>query len=708
MNSISDIILRPSLPEWILWALAALALCLIGVAFWRGLKGAWLRLAALVVLMAALLDPAFVREQRETRPDIALVLIDRSASQSIDGRDAQTDRVEAALAEQLDQLQREAGDAPLEVRRVEIGDSGAEGTRLVSAMGQAIADIPQDQLAGVIVVSDGAIADADLTLEAFDAENAPPVHLLLTGREDEFDRRLIIEKAPGFGLVGGSVPVRFRIEQSGTVSAALPSSLIEIQIDGETLGRWEIGVGQPLELDVPIEHAGGNVVEIRAQALNGELTDRNNSAAVTINGIRDRLRVLLISGEPYAGERVWRNLLKSDASVDLVHFTILRPPGKSLPIDMTREMSLIPFPTRELFDEKIEEFDLIIFDRYRNVAGLLDRLYIENISNYVFGGGAVLVSTGPAFATVESLYNSPLAEILPARPSGDIIEQAYRPKLTELGLRHPITRVLEGRNSALEEEAAWGRWFRHVDIKLLGGDVIMSGSGNRPLLVLDRVGEGRVAMIASDHPWLWARGYDGGGPQKELLRRTAHWLMREPELEEEALTTAPAPDGFLIVRRSLVEGPKTIESTAPDGSVQSVTLELSEPGVWRGRVQTDMLGIHRLTDASDSMIAEQTLTAVAVVGPPNPAEFVNPISTGEYLGPLVAASGGGLLRVGETEPAVRRVALNRSASGRSWIGLQRRGAYSVTGVSLGGVAPAWLFFALAAALAVLAWRVEGR
>ena len=97
-----------------------------------------------------------------------------------------------------------------------------------------------------------------------------------------------------------------------------------------------------------------------------------------INGVRDRLRVLLVSGEPHAGERTWRNLLKSDASVDLVHFTILRPPEKQdgVPVD---ELSLIAFPTRELFIEKIEDFDLIIFDRYRR-RGILPSLYLENIA----------------------------------------------------------------------------------------------------------------------------------------------------------------------------------------------------------------------------------------------------------------------------------------------------------------------------------------
>ena len=151
-------------------------------------------------------------------------------------------------------------------------------------------------------------------------------------------------------------------------------------------------VGASVSVNVPIPHAGPNIVEIEASPLDGELTAVNNRAVVSIDGVRDKLRVLLVSGEPHAGERTWRNLLKSDASVDLVHFTILRPPEKQdgTPIN---ELSLIAFPTRELFQQKINEFQLIIFDRYAR-QGVLPIIYFDNIARYVRQGGAVLVAAG--------------------------------------------------------------------------------------------------------------------------------------------------------------------------------------------------------------------------------------------------------------------------------------------------------------------------
>ena len=132
---------------------------------------------------------------------------------------------------------------------------------------------------------------------------------------------------------------------------------------------------------------------------------------VTIDGVRDKLRVLLVSGEPHAGERTWRNLLKSDANVDLVHFTILRPPEKldGTPIN---ELSLIAFPVRELFQQRINDFQLIIFDRYAR-QGIVPPIYLDNIAKYVRNGGAVLVAAGPDYAGPTSIWHTPLDAVLP-------------------------------------------------------------------------------------------------------------------------------------------------------------------------------------------------------------------------------------------------------------------------------------------------------
>ena len=291
-------------------------------------------------------------------------------------------------------------------------------------------------------------------------------------------------------------------------------------------------------------------MELSAAPGPSELTLQNNRAVVSVSGVRDRLRVLLVSGQPHAGERVWRNLLKADPSVDLVHFTILRPPEKQdgTPIN---ELSLIAFPARDLFNDKLSSFDLVIFDRYGE-QGILPMIYFENIAQYVENGGALLVSSGPEFAGPTSIYRTPLASVLPAQPTGEIITQAFKPQVTQLGLAHPVTRDLAGSNGD-NVAATWGRWFRLIGAMPVSGQTVMSGPGNKPLLVLDQVKKGRVAEILSDQTWLWARGFEGGGPQAELLRRLAHWLMKEPELEAESLSAAVADGEIVVTRRTMAK-----------------------------------------------------------------------------------------------------------------------------------------------------------
>ncbi|MEM9957972.1 MAG: hypothetical protein AAF811_10480 [Pseudomonadota bacterium] len=716
MSSISDIVARPAIPIELIIALGAVAAALILFSLSRGLAGAWLRLGVVLALMLALLNPAAVNETRDGLTDVGVIVVDESPSQTLEDRMATATQTAAALETAARQLDAETpGRAPLDLRVVRVAGDGAEGTRLLTALGEALADVAPERVAGAVMITDGAIADADRLPTIFsgrdatgNAAYAPPLHVLLTGREDEFDRRLVLETAPGFGLVGEKVALRFRVEENGEAPAGLAAPAVRVLIDGQPAAAALARIGRSIELEIDVAHPGVNVVELRLDVVEGELTDRNNSAAFTLNGVRDRLRVLLVSGEPHAGERTWRNLLKSDPSVDLVHFTILRPPRKRS-FATVNELALIPFPTRELFEVKLDEFDLIVFDRYRR-WGILETRYIENIANYVKEGGAVLIASGPAFAGLQSMYRTPLAEVLPAAPTSIVVQEPFLPEVTDLGGRHPVTRELPGRQANAGARPSWGRWFRQIDVELLGGDVIMSGAAEKPLLILDRVDEGRVAMLASDHAWLWARGYDGGGPQAELLRRLAHWLMKEPELEEEALTAAPAAGGFTIERRSLTLGDKSVVTVSPGGEETSVALTPVRDGLWRAVVATEELGLHSIRDAESSEIGEDgPLQAIAVVGPASPREFANPISTADILGPMADATGGAVWRLGEKGvPDLRRTREGRAAEGSRWIGLARRDAYTVTGVELSPLAPPWLMFGLAGLFAIAAWRVEGR
>jgi hypothetical protein len=559
----------PLIPWAVVIGLAAAALALVLAAWYRRAGGATLRALGYAILLLILANPSLITEERDPIDDLVIVVADRSQSQTIAPRREQTNETVAHLLRALDTLEA------TEVQLVEAGAEGiaeaAGGTRLFEALGGRLQSLPRDRVAAVFMVSDGQVHDVPDSLAKLGIE--APLHLLLTGRENEKDRRLIVREAPSFAIIGKPVPIAFTIEDQSGGKDSGTFARVTISQDGEALETFRAPLGVEQHVEVTLTRRGVSLIEIEAEAGPDELSTVNNRAAVLVHGVRDRLKVLLVSGEPHPGERAWRNILKSDPAVDLVHFTILRPPEKQdgTPI---RELSLIAFPTRELFEVKLHEFDLVIFDRYRR-RGVLPSLYLDNIARYVEQGGAMLEAVGPTFATPLSIYRTPLGRILPGEPTSEVFEQPYRPRLTDIGNRHPVTRPLRPE----ESDPAWGRWFRQVAVHQRSGDALMEGVEEQPLLILARVGDGRVAQIMSDHMWLWSRGFDGGGPQTELLRRIAHWLMKEPELEEEVLRAEIQGDRLMIERHSLSVDMPDVEVSAPSGESRVIELEEVEPGI---------------------------------------------------------------------------------------------------------------------------------
>ena len=693
----TGLVFDPLLPWPLVAAVVALAVLIAVWSFWRGLRGWPLRGLAGLAAAAALAGPALESGIRNKLSDIVLLLDDRSASQSLPGRAGQTDAA-------VDNLTRQLAALPdTEVRRISVTDD-PDGTLIGAALSRALAAEPQARVAGVIAVTDGLAHDGPM----LPADAPAPVHLLLTGQPQDWDRRLVIEEAPAYGLIGQPVTIRLRIEDQGEVPpevAASPARL-QVTVDGEPSRSLDLPPGVTLDLPVVPEHAGQNVVSIGFDAPEAEvpeLTERNNMAALQIQGVRDRLRVLLVSGEPHAGERTWRNLLKSDANVDLIHFTILRPPDKmdAVPVD---EMSLIAFPTQELFMERIRDFDLIIFDRYR-VRGILMPQYFDNIRRYVEEGGAVLVSAGPEMSTVESLNLSPLGSILPARPTGRIYEEPFLPRLTDDGMRHPVTAGLPGAPSD-DSETHWGRWLRMSQVlPERGAQVVMTGANDQPLLILNRVGKGRVGMLTSDQVWLWGRGFEGGGPQLELLRRIAHWSMKEPELEEEALLADVAAGlTVTITRRTMADTAPPVRITGPDGQTETLALTEEGPGRHSARWTAPEPGLYRLTDGD--------ITRVIALGPAAPREFEETVASPAVLGPLVEKTRGGVIHLSQGLPDLRMVREGRPAHGRGvageWIAITPRGAASTSGIMHRPLLPGWGWLLIVAGLALAGWLSEGR
>ena len=680
----------PLVAAQVLWAAIAAACILSLLLFVSRSRGAVVRALALALVVLALANPSLTREDRDPLSSVAVVVVDKSPSQNFGDRARQTAEARAAIVGRLSRI------PGLDVRVIEAGQSDGEtdGTRLFTALGSALADVPSDRVAGAIMITDGRVHDVPADAGALGF--AAPIHALITGSKDERDRRVALIAAPRFGIVGQSQTVTYRVEDQG---ADRGTAQVTVRRDGDVIETRTVAVGRPQQADIPIPHAGANIVEIEAAPLQDELTTVNNRAVVSIDGVRDKLRVLLVSGEPNAGERTWRNLLKSDASVDLVHFTILRPPEKQdgTPIN---ELSLIAFPTRELFQQKIGEFQLIIFDRYAH-QGVLPIMYFDNITRYVRDGGAVLVAAGPDYASPTSIWRTPLDAILPAEPSGNVTERGFHARLTELGKRHPVTRDLEGSDS---DPPHWSRWFRLVDTRNATGTAVMQGPDKKPLLILSREGEGRVALLLSDQLWLWARGFEGGGPHLDLLRRLSHWLMKEPDLEEEALRLTASGHELLVRRQTMAEEVADVTLTSPSGATRTLKLVPVEPGVWQGSVPANELGLWRATDGK--------LNALVSIGPANPREFAEVTSTTDVLQPIAAATGGDARRLdngsGVSVPRIIAVRSGDTYHGDDWIGLKMRDASVVRGI---GVLP--VFAGLLGLLLLLGslagtWAREGR
>lgn len=680
---------EPYLPLAVLVVFAAVAVALLAISLFARQRGSILRGLALAALYLALLNPSINQEQREPLSDIAVLLIDNSTSQSLENRREQTARAAERIRASV------AGLKNLELRTVAFTSglsTGLDGTHAFKALQTALADIPPERYAGTILISDGQVHDVPKS----PPENGynGPLHLLLSGSDKERDRRIFIESAPKFAIVGEKQTLRFKVEQWGKQRAG-EQALVTIAIDNKQVRQLPITIGTRVELTLDVPHAGPNIIEMSVNAIDSELSRQNNRAIAIVQGVRDRLRVLLVSGKPHPGERTWRNLLKADPSVDLVHFTILRPPQKQdgTPIN---ELSLIAFPTRELFSEKLDEFDLVIFDRYAR-HGVLPGLYLYNIADYVKNGGAVLVAAGPDYAGPTSIYHSPLADVLPATPTGLVTLTPFRARLTEEGTRHPIVRDLQGGSAS---DPKWGKWFRIIETDSNIGTTLLTGPQEKPLLMVARRGKGRIAQLMSDHSWLWARGYDGGGPQAELLRRMAHWLMREPDLEEEKLSGKQIGKSLLITRQTMQAKADKVIVTTPDGKTVTYDLKKTKPGFWQATLSVTQAGIYKLQDGPK--------TAFVGVGTPDPREAGEIQSTTRHLQKLITASGGAANRIEKTIPRLAMIKPGRALFGSGWIGLKSNGIYDVKSIETLPLFSTLLALAALLALICTMWFREGR
>ncbi len=695
MSWLPNIAFDPLISPVLITIITVLAILAAATGGLARLRSFIFRVLAALFLALALMNPQTVEEEREYLPDEVLVLADTSASTQLGGRDKKIEAIIKSLTESLNAAEN------LDVTLVRTGDED-DGTKLATNMIEALAGMPQSRLAGVIAITDGQVHDIPENTDNLLPDNVP-FHAVILNDKESRDRRISAIVAPRYGLVGEQTDFEIRVDDPGHEGER---ARVKIRVNGDLRAHIPIKIGNRVSLPVEIERRGTNTIELEVEAADNELTLKNNSFVSEISGIRDKMQVLLVTGEPHRGGRAWRNLLKSDPAVEMVHFTILTVPNVKERIAGPNELSLISFPTGQLFEDKLSDFDLIIFDQFTRRAAsdgdgrtmsLIRPYYIQNIAIYVEQGGALLIATGPGFAGDNSLYRTALAAILPARPTGEIIEYGFRPALTEKGRRHPVTSSFSG-----QREENWGQWFRIVESDVVSGHVLMEGPGEEPLLVMEKVGDGRVGMLMSDQSWLWSKGYDGGGPYSELFRRMAHWLLGEPDLDAEKLTAQITGEELFIERSTLSDTAENVVVRKPDGTQEVVQMNKVADGLFRGTGSTAGQGAY--------MLKSGDISTVTALGALNPKEYNDLSPTSEIVQPLVDSTGGGVFTAENSGDTVRirRVSSTANKAGDGWLGMVENNQFVTKNSRRKPFAPTLIYFLLAVGCLAFAWRRESQ
>tara|TARA_B100000686_G_scaffold305938_1_gene344920 strand:+ start:37113 stop:39035 length:1923 start_codon:yes stop_codon:yes gene_type:complete len=638
------------------------------------------------IIVLSLTNPVIISENRESIPDTVAVLLDLSPSQNINNRKENALKTYDNIKKQLEKKDN------IEVRYKTV--KGEKGTNIFQPLSSLTGDIPNTRLAGAIIITDGQIQD---TPEINNLNFVAPINFLITGNKDENDRRLIIEESPRFGIVGEEISIKLKVED---INSNTPNALVTINMNNDDKQSRSIPIGESINITFLLERAGITTLNIEVEKGKNELTLKNNEAVISINAIRERLKVMLVSGEPNMGLRNWRNLLNSDPSVDLIHFTILRPPNKQ---DFTPvgELSLIPFPTRELFQLNLNEFDLIIFDQY-HLRGILPEYYLKNIVEYVVNGGALLDTAGPSYAGPYSLSLSPLQSILPTEPTGEIITKEFTPKITKHGMRHPVTANLQDITNN-QENNNWGSWYRMVEGLAVDGDVLLEGPESRPLLVLNRIGQGRVAQILSDQSWVWTKSEENKGPQADLLRRLVHWLMKEPDLEENELSAKFENNTLIIKKNSLVPNLKPVTVISPSNESTQIELEDIGNGQQIAKILEPESGIWKLSYDNSSISI--------IIGNYNSYEYLDVRASDENVKPIAEYTLGSINWINTINnfqiPKIKHLEKEK-LKGNNNINLMKNKQYYVKSLDQISLMPWYLALILSILLLFISWYRESR
>ena len=580
----ANILFLGGLPRLILW-IALLAAVVILALSWVDLKEltkgrrvsvVFLRAVVLALALLILLEPALELRHVTRIKNHVVALVDTSQSMTLpdDAESTRWETAQAFLAASEATISAPNEEHVFEVFRFDealVASSAADiqsieapdgrSTQILETLEAISERYPRRDLGAVIIVSDGSDSgmlsgrvrpgeplDADTRrfIESLDV----PVHTMAVGRPTEV-RDLAIERVlvDDFAFVRNRVTIEVVVRVIGLSQQLLP---VTLRREGEVLQIRELAI-DPTRPDYRVsfefipEQIGKEIYTVSVPVLSQDLLPENNQAHFVLKIIRDKIRVLQVCGRPSWDERFLREQLKRNPNVDLISFFILRTDA-SLQLVPNTELSLIPFPTQELFEEQLGSFDLVILQNF-TFRGYSTYQYLPRIEEYVQQGGAFAMIGGDLSFASGGYTGTPISRILPVflppeGPDDVLIDPThFRPRLSAAGQNHPITQLefAPSENQRRWEELPELQGTNLVLAAKPGATVLLEHpsamAGGEPLAVLSvmQVGEGRSMALTSDSSWRWSFAAVGRGDTSRgyttFWNSAIRWLIRDPELK---------------------------------------------------------------------------------------------------------------------------------------------------------------------------------
>jgi uncharacterized membrane protein len=677
------------LPLWQLVLIGLLLGAYLGYQVWylRRKAATWLtllitglRLSAFALIVLFLTNPTVLLQiVQKIRIPLA-VLIDTSESMGLPASSAaEATRLQQAKAllvggRVLDDLERDFDlrvyrfDAhAAAVTRDDIAALAADGraTNVAQSLSEVQQEYRDTPLAGMVVLSDGIVTAGEMPVEAMRHAGVPLVTVGMGEPERYRDIQIAAVEAPTFAFIHSPTEIEVTVKSWGYRGQTIPLVLKQegrivatanLLLDDQRATKRAAFTLTPKEV-------GRYRLSVETPVQVGEMLRENNHQDFQLQVRRDKIRVLVVAGRPSWNYRFLRRALKSDPSIDLISFIILRTPTDvvNVPDD---QLSLIPFPTNRLFTEELGNFDLLIFDNFSYLL-YFPMLYLENIRKFVAEGGAFAMFGGDQSFDLGGFANTPIEDILPVnleRSGYGYVQARVKMALTPEGLQHPITRLAPNAEETkrIWEEMPALRGFNRArrpkpEAVTLG--VTADGQFRQaPLMATMQYGEGRTLAFLSDQLWRWnfemVGAHKGNHHYLNMVHQMVRWLVKEPELRPVQLFSdkdryqlgetvalrirvldhdfSPAPAAVLnVVVRD------------PQGQTLRVNaLPSEEPGEFQASLKAEHLGAVRVEATArlgDKHLGEDVLIYEVM---PSSAESTTGAPDHEMLRQLAAATGG--------------------------------------------------------------------